>query len=87
MIRWIIYGLIFLGSALMVFNIYGYIQYARFVNTREKWEKGRRILYIPIVLLSMFLVGYVIVGVFGDPDQMEAMARLIAEQKEGAKGS
>ena len=72
MIELLIYGLIFLGSALMVFNIYGFIRYARFVDTRRKWEKGRAILYIPIVLLSFFLVGYLVVGIFGKPDLVMA---------------
>ena len=72
MIRWMIYGLIFLGSALMVFNIYGFVRYARFVNTRRKWESGRAILYIPIVLLSLFLIGYLTVGIFGKPDLVMA---------------
>ena len=72
MIQWLIYGLIFLGSALMVFNIYGFVQYARFVNNRRKWESGRAILYIPIALLSMFLIGYLIVGIFGKPDLVMA---------------
>ena len=73
MIRWMIYGLIFLGSALMVFNIYGFVRYARFVNTRRKWESGRAILYIPIVLLSLFLIGYLTVGIFGKPDLVMAV--------------
>ena len=72
MIELLIYGLIFLGSALMVYNIYGFIRYARFVDTRRKWEKGRAILYIPIVLLSFFLVGYLVVGIFGKPDLVMA---------------
>ena len=72
MIQWLIYGLIFLGSALMVFNIYGFVRYAHFVRSRGKWEKGRAILYIPIALLSMFLIGYLTVGIFGKPDLVMA---------------
>ena len=65
MIQWLIYGLIFLGSALMVINIIGFVRYARFVGKKESWSKGRGILYIPIIFLCMFLLGYVVVGVFG----------------------
>ena len=68
MIQGLIIGLIILGSALMVFNIIGFISYARFVKGRDNWSKGRGILYIPIVLLCFFLIGYLIVAIFGNPD-------------------
>ncbi len=56
----------------MVVNIGGFIKYARFVRNRENWSKGRGILYIPIAFLILFLIGYVIVGVFGNPDLVVA---------------
>lgn len=68
----IIYVMIFLGSALMVYNIYGFIRYAIDIQKDSKWGKEKRILYIPIILLIFFLFGYIFVGVFGNPDLMMA---------------
>lgn len=70
MLNVIIRVMIYLGSALMVFNIYGFIRYARELRTRMKWGGGKEnaVLYVPIALLVMFLLGYLAVGIFGDPD-------------------
>ena len=68
MIRWIINSLIIFGSALMIVNIIGFVKYALFVKDRQKWNKGRWILYVPIVLLCFFFVGYMAVWIFGSPD-------------------
>ena len=65
---YLIYGMIYLGSFLMVFNIFGFIRFTRMVSKRERWEKGKAILNIPVLLLIMFLLGYLIVGIFGKPD-------------------
>ncbi len=62
-----IYGMIYLGSLLMVFNIYGFVQYARIIKRREKLGKEANILHLPILLLVMFLLGYLAVGLFGNP--------------------
>ena len=72
MIQGLIIGLIILGSALMLFNIIGFISYARFVKGRDNWSKGSGVLYIPIVFLCLFLVGYLVVGIFGKPDLVMA---------------
>ena len=63
----IVYGMVYLGSALMIHNIYGFIRFARYIKSHSKWDNSA-ILYIPIVLLALFLIGYVAVGVFGNPD-------------------
>lgn len=63
-----IYGMVYLGSALMVYNIYGFIRFARYVRGLKSWGGKNRILQIPIVLLVLFLLGYLAVGVFGKPD-------------------
>ena len=68
MLRYLIYGMIYLGSGLMVYNIYGFIRFARTIRGREYRGKSNLILYIPILLLVLFLLGYLAVGVFGDPD-------------------
>ncbi len=60
--------MIFAGSALMVLNIIRYCAFARFLRKDRGWKEENRILYIPIILLALFLAGYIIVGVFGDPD-------------------
>ena len=62
MIQWVIYTMLGLGSVLMVFNIYGFIRYARYIKGKEYWGNETRILYVPIVLLVMFLLGYLAVG-------------------------
>ena len=68
MLNLLITGMIFCGAALMVYNIYGFIKFARFIRARKTWKQNNAILYIPIVLLVMFLLGYLFVGVFGKPD-------------------
>jgi signal transduction histidine kinase/CheY-like chemotaxis protein len=65
---WLIYGMVYAGSALMVYNIFRYIRYARRLQAKKKWEKERQVLYLPIFLLVMFLFGYLFIGVFGHPD-------------------
>ena len=72
MIQWVIYAMLGLGSVLMVFNIYGFIRYARYIKGKEYWGNETRILYVPIVLLVMFLLGYLTVTFFGNPDLIVA---------------
>lgn len=62
------YPMIYTGAALMVINIVAYIRFERHVRLMGSWEKERRILYLPIVLLILFLIGYVFIAVFGKPD-------------------
>ncbi len=64
----IIYGMIALGSALMVYNIFSYVRYARAIRGRTDWGRELRVLQVPIILLVMFLFGYLAVGLFGKPD-------------------
>ena len=64
--------LIFAGSALMVWNIYRYVRYIRRVSRRGNWDNEMIQLRIPLVLLVGFLIGYVVVGVFGKPDLVMA---------------
>ena len=65
---WAIYGMIFLGSALMIYNIGGFIGFA--ARTRRITDMGNKtwLLQIPIILLVLFFLGYVAVGLFGKPD-------------------
>ena len=68
MIRWITYAMVYLGSALMIYNIYGFVRFARYIQSIKTWDRGNRIIYIPILLLVCFLLGYLIVAIFGKPD-------------------
>ena len=56
----------------MVYNIYRYIMFSRHIRSMGGWEQEQRILYMPIVLLVLFLLGYLAVGVFGDVDLVVA---------------
>ena len=64
----LIYAMIYLGSALMVWNIYGYICFAKPIREHGDWQREERILRLPILLLVLFLCGYLAVGLFGRPD-------------------
>ena len=68
MLNWAVYAMVYIGSALMVYNVYSYIRYAKALQKEEKWGRERHLLYIPIFLLIMFLLGYLAVGIFGHPD-------------------
>ncbi len=70
MIRYLIYGLIYFGAALMIVNIYGFIQFARFVRGKTGWSDI--VLYVPIVLLVLFFIGYSAIALFGHPDLIVA---------------
>ena len=65
---WIIYGMVYAGSALMVYNIVRYIRFELRLQKDSKWKKERRVLQLPIFLLVMFLFGYLAIGLFGNPD-------------------
>ncbi|MBR1659528.1 MAG: response regulator [Oscillospiraceae bacterium] len=56
----------------MVYNIYGFVRFARFIRRVQSWRHRDTILYVPIALLVLFLLGYLAVGLFGDPDLIMA---------------
>ncbi len=64
----IITVLIFVGAALMIYNIFCYINYSRYVRGMKSWDRKDGMLNVPIILLIFFLLGYVFVGAFGKPD-------------------
>ncbi len=68
MLNLLVYGMVYLGSALMVYNIYHYIRYEREISSHGDWEQERRILRLPIFLLMLFLAGYLAVAFVGKPD-------------------
>ena len=68
MLSWVCYAMVFLGAGLMVYNIYGFISFTRSIRGENNWQSESTILYAPTILLVMFLIGYLIVGFFGNPD-------------------
>ena len=72
MIKYLTLAMVFLGSLLMVYNIRGFVRFARYVKKLDSWQANDRILYIPIVLLVCFLLGYLAVGFIGKPDLIMA---------------
>ena len=64
----LIYGMIYVGSALMAYNIYRYICFSRDIRKHGNWDQEQRLLHLPIWLLIMFFAGYLFVGFFGKPD-------------------
>jgi len=63
-----LYTMIYAGSALMAYNIYRYVCFARDVRKHGNWDQEQRLFNIPICLLIMFFIGYLIVGLFGKLD-------------------
>ena len=64
----LIYGMVYLGSALMLYNICQYIRFSQHIRERGDWQRERSTLNLPIVLLVLFLCGYLAVGILGNPD-------------------
>ena len=60
--------MIYMGAALMAWNICQYIRFSRDISGKEGWKKESRILNLPILLLVLFLCGYLAVGFWGNPD-------------------
>ena len=67
-----LYLMIYAGSALMAYNIYRYVCFARDVRKHGNWDREQRLLNLPILLLILFFVGYLVVGFFGKPDLVMA---------------
>ena len=68
MVNVISYAMVYLGSALMIFNIYSYARFATEIRKEERSDRDPGALIIPTVLLILFLAGYLAVGFFGHPD-------------------
>ena len=59
---------IYAGIVLMAYNIFGYVRFSRDVRLNGNWGRERSLLRIPILLLILFLAGYVLVAAIGHPD-------------------
>ena len=68
MAHYLTYGMVYLGASLMIYNIYGFITFARRIRSRTSWDDGKAILYVPILLLLLFLLGYLLAGQWGRLD-------------------
>ena len=64
--------IIYAASVLMAFNIYCYIRFSKHVREHGHWTQEQRVLRIPIVLLVLFLAGYLTVAIVGNPDYVMA---------------
>ncbi len=60
--------MIYLGSTLMVINIFSYDRYAKRILKKDHLKRENLDIYIPIILLVLFLFGYLAVALFGNPD-------------------
>ena len=72
MMRSIVYAMIYLGSILMVYNIYCFVMYASSIRKNSLKKEDVNVLNFPIILLILFLLGYMAVGIFGKPDLIMA---------------
>ena len=68
MVQYLTYAMVYMGAALMIYNIIGFIRYARQMKSRAEGKKQIVVLYVPIILLLLFLLGYLLIGFFGHPD-------------------
>ena len=70
--NFILYLMIYTGSALMAYNIYRYVCFSRDVRKHGNWDQEQKLFNIPIMLLILFFIGYLVVGLFGKPDLVMA---------------
>ena len=59
--------MIYAGSALMVWNILRYADFMRNMPKIEGFQNTRKVLVIPLVLLVLFLAGYLTIAFLGHP--------------------
>ena len=93
MIQILIYAMVYLGSALMVYNIFCFIQFARYIREMKAWDGKSSFLYVPIIALSANAYDSDVQNSLkagmnshlakpAEPDKLyETMGRLIAEEQ------
>ena len=71
----LIYGMIAIGATLMVFNVINYTLFMKSTRDVLSGKSVRDTIWknVALVLLSFFLLGYILVAVFGKPDLLTAM--------------
>ena len=65
--------MIYAGSVLMAYNIYGYICFSRDVRKHGNWDQELRLLYFPIWLLILFFPG-MFISIFSHDSVLRADA-------------
>ena len=60
--------IVYIASILMAYNIFCYIRFSRHVRRQGNWSRDSRLFIIPIILLILFLAGYLSIAIFGHPD-------------------
>ncbi|MBE5808994.1 MAG: response regulator [Clostridiales bacterium] len=60
--------MVYLGIAIMACNVWAYIRFARRMRRHGDWKSEGRIFNVPILLLVLFLAGYVAVALSGRAD-------------------
>ena len=61
------YFMAYAGCVLMAVSIFRYARFSGHVRRYRNWKTERNLLRVPIVLLVLFLAGYVSIAVFGLP--------------------
>ncbi|MDO4400026.1 MAG: response regulator [Coriobacteriia bacterium] len=64
----LIYTIIYAGTALMAYNIVRYYQFIRRIGEFGGAGRAQALVRTPFILLIAFLVGYLAVALFGEPD-------------------
>ena len=64
--------MILAGSVLMILNIRRYYGFTRRMHWMAEGRKNRLALYVPLLLLLLFLMGYLATALFGSPDLVMA---------------
>ena len=65
--------MVYVSAVIMAVDIWKFLQFARRIRARGDWTQEERILRVPIILLILFLLGYLAVGLFGEPDLIVAL--------------
>ena len=52
----------------MSYNVWEYIRFAQRMRSEDYWKTEQQIFNIPVILLILFLIGYIAVALFGRPD-------------------
>ena len=60
--------MIYCGIVIMVYNVVQYVRFAGSLRSTGDWDRERLIFNIPVILLVLFLAGYIAVALFGKPD-------------------
>ncbi len=70
---YLIYTMIILGSILMAFNIGLYSVFIRKLNVQGRWSEKRFLLFVPLVLILLFFIGYILIMILGNPDLLTGL--------------